>query len=249
MRNYLILGLLVVLCGCQTSDGGSTGGKKPNVKPSISLGGGSLPPDNSDDGLTEAERLFGAGKGRGFTPTDLLTRTDESGFEYLTFGAWGKTYDLVPSVQANGLTVYDFTEEQKEKVAQWTHQPVPVPVKIFDGYFKGPAVMTLHNNSGEIIDSDYGAMYAQVNAINSSSNSKAILKLAFIMSNRNFYYDPKAYKADDILRQPIESGFSEDFNNLKVDVWKKESNNGDYSHYSGYGTHSVTLGLNEPIKD
>lgn len=237
MRNYLILGLLVVLCGCQTGDGGSTGGKKPNVKPSISFGGGSLPPDNSDDGLTEAERLFGVGKGLLYNPTDLLARTDESGFEYLTFGAWGKTYDLVSSVQSNGVKVYDFTEGQKEKVAQWTHQPVPVPIKIFDGYFKGPAVMTAHNSSGEITDSDYGTMYATVKDINSATNSKAILYFQFNMSKHNaFNYDPNAYKADDILWLPIESGFSEDFNNLKVDVWKKEHNG--YSHYSGYGTKS-----------
>lgn len=144
----LVLTLLLVACGGgSSSNPATTNPENDQVDPIIT------PDPNIPDILDElsaAEQLFGQGKGTGATPTDLLAQTDNLGFDYLSFGAWGKVYDIkhnedpTPNIayfdgQHGGY--YSFiTNTENEHMKSWNNT---ANASVANSVFTGPAIM--HN--------------------------------------------------------------------------------------------------------
>jgi len=180
MHKYIILTMCVALCACATSTGGGNRGHttfRPNQP--ITNGGGNVDPtpdgpDNPnpdipdiptpdvpdippEDKLAELERLFGPGKGLDGIPTELVSQTDKGGFEYLTFGAWGETYDIRVRPDVNGgINWYDFTDKQYVELKQRFQNADPDDDCATE--YKGPAIMMAHGDHSEIVATDYGTM-------------------------------------------------------------------------------------------
>lgn len=232
MQKYIISLLILMLCACNNGGGGDNYNRHHGININKPISGND---SNTNSNLTDAEKLFGQGQGLSSQPTDLLSRTDDNGFEFLTFGAWGKTYDLIPIYEQDGVVSYKFTDEQQQELSTWTRKLDVWPIKFdYNNSFKGPATMKEYDNSGNIIDSDYGTMRAEIGSV--SSGNPIFDVIHFQMKNHYLYYIyGDTVSGDNSLYRPTEASFSEDFNNIKVDVWHKENNTGGYSHYSGYG--------------
>jgi hypothetical protein len=145
----LVLTLLLTACG---GGGGSTGssGNSSGSNPGNTPGEDPIVPDPNDpniiEELTAAEQLFGQGNGTGATPTNALFRTDDLGFPYYSFGAWGNVYDIKMNdgtYQYYGglVDIGYFTFIQNAENAgmnSWNKYP---DVSVADSTFKGPAIM------------------------------------------------------------------------------------------------------------
>lgn len=112
MKKYVVLASVLTLTAC---GGGSGGG-------------------DHGENLTPAEKLFGADFGTDQNPTNLIERQDGAGFEFLSFGAWGKVYDIKKTSTgiSNGdsgawsnvsihrgigdFTLFDFLGQQKQDI-------------------------------------------------------------------------------------------------------------------------------------
>ncbi len=163
MKKILSLLLVIVLVGCG-------GGSSPSNPGPVNPGDPNVP--GIDDELTAAEQLFGQGNGTDANPTELLTRLDNTNAEYVSFGAWGNVYDLIPT-QAGATIVgplgvkqyrwyhYDFTPQQNAEMAGWT---TPVDTSLANATFKGPAIMNAFDNTipegyePHLLPGDYGSM-------------------------------------------------------------------------------------------
>ena len=149
MKKILSLFMILILAGCAGggSGGGSTNGNANQGETPVIPG---QDDPNIGEELTAAEQLFGQGNGTGATPTELLPRTDNLGFEYLSFGAWGNVYDIkhnddpTPNIayfegQQGGH--YSFiTNAENENMNSWNHT---ANASVADSVFAGPAIM--HN--------------------------------------------------------------------------------------------------------
>lgn len=150
MKKILSLLLVIVLAGC---GGGSGGTSNSTSNPgTITPDEPTVIPDDPnvpgiDDELTAAEQLFGQGNGTGATPTNLLLRTDDLGFNYFSFGAWGNVYDIKMHDGTyqyyGGLTdigYYTFIpNSENENMNSWNKYP---DASVADSVFAGPAIMT-----------------------------------------------------------------------------------------------------------
>lgn len=243
MQKYIISLLILMLCACNNGGGGDNYNRHHGININKPISGND---SNTNSNLTDAEKLFGQGQGISSQPTDLLSKTDDNGFEFLTFGAWGKTYDLVPTHEQTGVVSYKFTDEQQQKLSTWTRKLDVWPMKFDNHDFKGPATMLEYDNNGSVIDSDYGTIIARVDGTKEigygvSSDEPQFDFIEFHMKNHHRFYDYSDNTfGDKSLYRPIEASFSQDFNNMKIDVWFKEISTGGHSHYSGYGTLSDT---------
>lgn len=230
MKPFVILLSILSLTAC---GGGSGGTSNSTSNP------GTVTPDDPnvpgiDDELTAAEQLFGQGNGIGATPTTLLARTDDLGFEYLSFGAWGNVYDLRETDTTKMVKIYgsntfitgqhlEFTTQQLQTMQSWTNAK---DVSVADSTYTGPAIMYYmpHNPSGDVTESDYGTM--QLSFGHDISNSV----LNFVMHNPANSISLNS--TDDVYT----TGFSEDRNNVVVVYGVYENNALNLRIYHGYGT-------------
>ena len=233
MKHFVILLSILSLTAC----GGGSGGSSPSNPGPVNPGNTNVP--GLDDELTAAEQLFGQGNGTGATPTALLARTDNLGFDYLSFGAWGNIYNLkesdttkllkilVPSeptynafISGNHL---EFTTQQLETMQNWTHTK---DSRVAEATYTGPAIMYYmpFNPSGAVTESDHGTM--QLSFGQDIANSV----LNFVMHNPS--NNISLNSADDVYS----TNFSEDMNNVVVVYGMWENNAHNLRVYHGYGS-------------
>lgn len=155
MKKYFVLISVIALAACTSGSGGSGSGNS-GFNSGSNPGEDPIIPDPNDpniiDELTAAEQLFGQGNGTGATPTDLLAQTDNLGFDYLSFGAWGNVYDIKyveDNITGSDIAYFNemqgayysfITNSENEHMASWNKT---ADASVADSVFTGPTIM--HN--------------------------------------------------------------------------------------------------------
>ena len=202
-------------------------------------GGGSGGGDGN--GLTPAEHLFGTGIGTGATPSHLIPREDGTGFEILSFGAWGNVYDIKETSNRITLkdswgmydnhiwiqsrqnsTIYDFTGQQNLEVEQWRYAK---DASVSNATFTGPALMyqgtQSYGDTWTADASDYGTVKIQFGYDIDNPPS-----IEFVMSNPE----------NNLTTSTATINFSEDRNDAYIWTVVREDNNfNNFKAYKGYG--------------